>query len=566
MASVARQLRRSPRGLLGVVRRSQCGFPQVVLTAPLLIHGGGGDEPEVPKVEVFPTQFWLTCPLLYEAIARLESDGWIERLEARLRGDEEFRRALERSHRAAAAFRLQLVPPEWRRRLQEEPAYRGHWIALTGTGVAGIRPSAGGQASGIKCLHAHYADWVGRGDNPVGAWVAERLAEAGVRENCDDRCPERCRGEARPGAGDGWKTVAAVDVGSHSVRLLVCDVAEPSGAGGGAAGEPAPGKPAAGEPAPAREQAVWYQVERDHMGVRLAAGWRPGEPLDPDAVERAVAALHRFARRMRELGVHGTEAVATGVVREAADGARFAARVREETGIPLRIISGEEEAALSFRGAVRGMAPPASPVAVALLDIGGGTTEWVTGTVWPEEGPAPVEGPAPGAPDGEGPGQEGTAGPYAFRIEGSGSLPLGAERLTRAFLHGDPPTDDEWARLMEHLQAAWTAGGPTPDTGGARHVLAVGGTVTSLAAMDLGLVAYDRSRVHRHRLSRETVEALVDRLRTMPVRERARLPGLQPQRAPIIAAGAAIVWSAMEFLGAPWVEVSEWDILEGLLC
>src|SRR5690606_13749868 len=211
----------------------------------------------------------------------------------------------------AAGLRLQLVPPEWRRRLQEEPVYRGQWIALTGTGVAGIRLGPGGTASGVKCLHAHYAAWVARGDNPVGAWVAERLAEAGVRQGCDDRCPERCRGEARPGAEDGWKTVAAVDVGSHSVRLLVCDVAEPLRAGGGF-----------GEPAPSAEQAVWYQVERDHIGVRLAAGWRAGEPLDPDAVERAVAALHRFARRLRELGVHDTEAVATGVVREAADGAR----------------------------------------------------------------------------------------------------------------------------------------------------------------------------------------------------------------------------------------------------
>jgi len=238
VASVARQLRRSPRGLLGVVRRSQCGFPQVVLTAPLLIHGAGSDE---LRVEVFPTQFWLTCPLLYEAIARLESEGWIERLEARLRDDGEFRRALERSHRAAAAFRLQLVPPEWRRRLQEEPGYRGQWAALTDTGVAGIRLSAGGESRGVKCLHAHYADWVGRGDNPVGAWVAERLAEAGVQEGCDERCPERCRGEMEPGAEPGWQTVAAVDVGSHAVRLLVCDVSEPVGAAGVDAGEPPAG-------------------------------------------------------------------------------------------------------------------------------------------------------------------------------------------------------------------------------------------------------------------------------------------------------------------------------------
>lgn len=192
VAAVTRQLGRVPRGLLAVVRRSRCGFPQVVLTAPLFVRkGSSGAAERDERVSVFPTQFWLTCPLLYEAISLLEAEGWIQRLEERLRGDPAFQRAMEESHRGAAAFRVSLVPPQWRARLQD-PRYRGQWSVLARSGVAGIREAAAGRAGGIKCLHAHYADWVGRGQNPVGAWVARTLQERGVPEECDDDCVQRC--------------------------------------------------------------------------------------------------------------------------------------------------------------------------------------------------------------------------------------------------------------------------------------------------------------------------------------------------------------------------------------
>lgn len=169
---VAAQLGRRPRGLLAVVSRDEAGSPEAVLTAPLFIRKRGGSG---VKVEVFPTQFWLTSPVLYAAISSLEAEGWIERLEARLERDGAFHEAMVRAHRGAAQLRRRLVSEKWLRWL-EEGGYEGQLGVLLETGVAGIRGGPEGTSFGVKCLHAHYADWLGRGDNPVGRWVAERLA------------------------------------------------------------------------------------------------------------------------------------------------------------------------------------------------------------------------------------------------------------------------------------------------------------------------------------------------------------------------------------------------------
>lgn len=537
MASITRQLGRPPRGTLGIVRRSRCGFPQVVLTAPLFVYPAKRDDDEDPSslsVEVFPTQFWLTCPLLREAIGRLESVGYIERAERRLQDDPEFRRQMAESHRAAAAFRVGLVPPEWRTRLAADGRRQGQWAVVAGSGVAGIRDGASGRARGVKCLHAHYADWVGRGDNPIGAWVARLLQEQGVDEGCDGDCPARCAPQAPPGrhasppghagssepavggAGEAQRgrdggragAVAAIDVGSHSLRLLVVA----SGA----------------------------EVERRLVSARLGEGWRAGGPLSPAAMERALAALSEFAGRLQALGVTRVGAVATGVVREAANGGAFVEEARRRTGLPLRIISAEEEARLAYRGAIAGLrgAGPARPTVV--VDVGGGSTEWIRG-------------------------QGGV-------IERWDSLPLGAERLTEAFLHHDPPAPEAWASLEAHLEAVVRASflskqgaaTPPPAHGGAGPLLVgVGGTASNLAAMDQRMEVYRRDRTHGYRLARERIAHWIAHMRRLPRREREKIPGLQPQRAGIILAGAAVFHTIMVVGGFPVMEVSETDLLEG---
>ncbi|OUM99452.1 MAG: hypothetical protein BAA04_08775, partial [Firmicutes bacterium ZCTH02-B6] len=156
MRIIARQLGRRPRPGTDVCRRCRYGFPQVVISPPVVRDGCRWD--------IFPTVYWLTCPHLIAAIGRLEAQGWIGRYEKRLAEEPHFAEALAASHAAAAADRLRRVPAEWRDALERD--YPRLWQSLAETGVAGIR-----SRSGVKCLHAHYADYVGRGDNPIGRAV-----------------------------------------------------------------------------------------------------------------------------------------------------------------------------------------------------------------------------------------------------------------------------------------------------------------------------------------------------------------------------------------------------------
>ncbi len=174
---IARQLGRRPRAVTEICRRCRYGYPQVTAVAPVSRKEGGWD--------IFPTVYWLTCPLLVQAISRLEADGWIARYEEVRDRDAAFAEAVTAAHRAAAEDRLRRVPPEWREELKRD--FPRQWRSLAETGVAGIR-----WARGVKCLHAHYADFAGRGDNPIGQGVERQLVEAGVPLDGDDECWRFC--------------------------------------------------------------------------------------------------------------------------------------------------------------------------------------------------------------------------------------------------------------------------------------------------------------------------------------------------------------------------------------
>lgn len=174
---VAKQIGRQPRPFLEVTRRCRYDFPQVILTAPLQRRNGRWD--------VFPTVFWLTCPLLHRAIGRLEAAGAVREYEERLVRDAELGAAMEAAHEAAAAHRLKLVPEQERLELERERPREARVLAETG--VAGMRGR-----SGVKCLHAHFADFLGRGDNPIGADVLRRVLDAGVPLDGTDQCWKFC--------------------------------------------------------------------------------------------------------------------------------------------------------------------------------------------------------------------------------------------------------------------------------------------------------------------------------------------------------------------------------------
>ncbi|MFN8124293.1 MAG: Ppx/GppA phosphatase family protein [Thermoleophilia bacterium] len=257
-------------------------------------------------------------------------------------------------------------------------------------------------------------------------------------------------------------------------------------------------------------------------------GLRRGADVDgtvaPEALERLDACLQEYGRRMRDAGVTAGVALGTSAVRDAPNRAEVADRIAERLGLPLTVLSGAEEAALAFAGARLAVSGDGT---VLVLDVGGGSTELVRGD--------------------------------AGGVRGAVSLQVGAVRCTEGFLYGDPPTAAQLDALRRAVRPAFAAavdrvGGPAPMVG-------VAGTVTTLAAIRAG--RYDPAVVHGSELTVDEVEGMVDRLAVLPLHARREVPGLDPARAPVIVAGAAIVACAMRAAGADRMEVSERDLLDG---
>jgi exopolyphosphatase/guanosine-5'-triphosphate,3'-diphosphate pyrophosphatase len=280
--------------------------------------------------------------------------------------------------------------------------------------------------------------------------------------------------------------VAAVDLGTNSTRLLVADV------DGGRIDE----------------------VERRLAITRLGEGVDSRRRLLPVAIARVWNTLVEYRRTVEGLGAERVLAIATSAVRDADNGEAFLGEVEWSYGFTTRLLDGDEEALLTFRGVAAGRDVLARTLVV---DIGGGSTELIVG-----------------APEGVG-----------FH----GSLDVGCVRLTERF-------GDDIDACAEHVRASL----PRLDV---EQAIGVAGTVTSLAALDLGLVAYDATLVHGHRLSRAGVVAQLERLAALPLEERRRVPGLEPERAPVIVAGAVILREVLDRYGLGEVEASEQDILDG---
>ncbi len=306
-------------------------------------------------------------------------------------------------------------------------------------------------------------------------------------------------------------SVAAVDVGSNSVRLLVLDDA--------------------GE-----------RVLRRITTTRLAEGVdRTGHLVDA-AIERTVTALVGFRDVWTAEGVPTDRAhvriAATSAVRDAADRDRFLSAVLDSVGVSVDVISGEEEARLGFTGA-SGAVPSIDPCLV--VDVGGGSTELVIGR------------------DGE--------------VLASVSTQLGCVRLTERDLHTDPPADTERDAAVATAEQVLTAGLDVLTEGLGAHglvlgdvrtVVAVAGTATTLAALHLGLDDYEESRIHGTVLGRDVLDALTDRLARMTVTERAALGPVQPGRGEVLHGGAIVLATALRLLGRPELVVSEADSLDAL--
>ena len=302
----------------------------------------------------------------------------------------------------------------------------------------------------------------------------------------------------------GGQRIAVADLGTNSTRLLVADLT-PEG------------------------QLV--EVERLSQVTRLGQGVDSSGRLAEEAMGRVHACLARYREVADGHGAALSVAVATSAMRDAANGAEFQEVVRERLGFDIRIIPGEEEARLTFLGATAGR--PAGGESVLVIDIGGGSTEYVVGP--------------PGTdPD--------------FHV----STRLGSVRQTERHLSGDPPPHEDLEALAAAAREIVAAGVPVRVRRQVAQGIAVAGTATSLAAIDQELDPYDSAHVDGYRLVLGECERMLARLAAMDLERRRDVPGLHPDRAPTIVAGAAIMVESMRAFGLEYVEVSEADILHGV--
>jgi exopolyphosphatase/guanosine-5'-triphosphate,3'-diphosphate pyrophosphatase len=253
--------------------------------------------------------------------------------------------------------------------------------------------------------------------------------------------------------------------------------------------------------------------------------------LGDEALARTVDVLGRFTRRARALGAERIRVGATSAVRDAENRDDYAAAVRELAGSQLEVITGEQEAALSFLGGTHGLDPSWGPFAVQ--DIGGGSTEFVTGV-------------APG------------------RAEVARSTRMGSVRMTERHVSHDPPTVAELDALRADVAGVLDEVAMSVPVDEAGTIVAVAGTATTLQALALGLDRYDPDRIHRTWLALDRAEQMLGDLAAMTDAERAALPVMAPGRGDVIVAGAVILVQTMRRFGLDRALVSETDILDGL--
>jgi exopolyphosphatase/guanosine-5'-triphosphate,3'-diphosphate pyrophosphatase len=297
--------------------------------------------------------------------------------------------------------------------------------------------------------------------------------------------------------------VAVVDIGTNSTRLLVADV---------------------------DGDRVTDELERHSEVTRLGTGVDANGALDDEAMGRVYKTLDEYRELIDRHGGERCLAVLTSAVRDAANGQEFARTVEEEYRLEPHILTGDDEARLTFLGATSERDPD-DPTPTLVVDIGGGSTEMVIGS-----------------------SHEPT-----FHV----SNQAGVVRQTERHLHGDPPTGDELAALVDDVREIFHANVPEEQRRVVRHAIAVAGTATSLGAIAQELEPYDPEKVHGYTLTTDEIERLLEQLAGVPLEQRRRTPGLHPDRAPTIVAGTAILLECARLFGLSEVQVSEHDILRG---
>lgn len=296
--------------------------------------------------------------------------------------------------------------------------------------------------------------------------------------------------------------VAAIDCGTNSVRLLVAEVANGSS----------------------------QELTRRMEIVRLGQGVDRTGQLAPAAIARTRAALVDYAGEIQRLEAARVRMVATSATRDAGNAGEFVTMVRDVLGVSPEVVTGDEEARLSFTGAVRGL-PADAPPPYLVVDVGGGSTELVTG---------------------------------AETVARAVSVDVGCVRMTERHLGGDPPTRDQVAAAEIDITTAVDGALAEVAPPAGATLVGVAGSITTVAGIALRLPSYQSDRIHHSRIPYDQVAKVTADLLAMTGQQRRALPVMHPGRADVIAAGAMVLRVVMERAGATSVVVSEHDILDGI--
>ena len=295
--------------------------------------------------------------------------------------------------------------------------------------------------------------------------------------------------------------VAAIDCGTNSIRLLIADV----------------------------DGAHFREIARDMEIVRLGQGVDKTGQFDPTAIERTLAATVKFADVIRQKGVEKIRFCATSATRDAKNRALFIDGVRNILGIEPEVIPGTEEAALSFMGATKELLPADGPFLV--VDIGGGSTEFVLGTE---------------------------------KVDAAKSVNIGCVRMSERHLVSQPPSLEQVAAAKIDIDAAIEDARTIVDFSRAQTLVAVAGTATTVAAAALGLSEYDRYAIHLSRISAQSVHEVAAMFQSMSREEIADLSYMHPGRVDVITSGSLVLSRVMTLTGASEFVASESDILDGI--
>ncbi len=295
--------------------------------------------------------------------------------------------------------------------------------------------------------------------------------------------------------------VAAIDCGTNSIRLLIADI----------------------------DGNNFREIVRDMEIVRLGQGVDETGQFHPDAISRTLAAVDKFAAEIAKRGVEKIRFCATSATRDATNRHLFVDGVRDRLGIELEVISGDEEAALSFAGAIKDLDPSNGPFLV--VDIGGGSTEFVFGTT---------------------------------TVEAARSVNIGCVRMTERHFASDPATPEQIEAARSDIQAAISQAAAVVPITQAKSLVAVAGTATTVAAAALDLAEYDRYAIHLSRISAQQTHDAATMFATSTREQRLALGYMHPGRVDVIAAGSLVLSEIMKATGASEFVASESDILDGM--